>query len=144
MIDVTVSAMVAQPSAVVSDFLFDPRNDPRWIGGLVEVYPPEGALAVGVQVSRVASFMGRRIDYVLEVDRIEPGHILAMRSVAAPFPMDVTYTIESEGGAARVSLRVEGGPGGWMRLMAPVMSWQVRRNLRQDLRRLRACLGDGG
>lgn len=66
-----------------------------------------------------------------------------MRSVAAPFPMNVTYRVDPEGPGSRVSLRVEGGPGGWMRLMAPVMSWQVRRNLRQDLQRLRICLGEG-
>lgn len=142
MIDVTVSATMGRPPSIVAAFLFDPRNDPRWIGGLVEVRPPDGPLAAVVRVSRVASFMGRRIDYVLEVERIEEGRILAMQSVEAPFPMRVTYEVEAEGDASRVSLRVEGGPGGLMRLMAPVMSSQVRRNLRADLRRLSACFSE--
>lgn len=73
MIHVTVSATVEQPPSSVATFLFNPGNDPQWIGGLVEVHPPDLPLVVGVRVSRVASFMGRRIDYVLEVERIEGG-----------------------------------------------------------------------
>ena len=141
-LDVSVSAPVQRPPADVVAFLRDPANDPQWIGGIVEVHPPDEPLAVGVRVPRVASFMRRRIDYVLEVERIDERD-LVMRSVEAPFPMRVSYRVDAEGAgdASRVTLRVENGPGGLARLFTPVMAWQVRRNLRGDLRRLGAILG---
>jgi hypothetical protein len=83
--------------------------------------------------------MGRRVDYVLEVERLEEG-LVAMRSVRAPFPMRVTYAVRPLAGAPEVTLRVEGGTGGFSRLMGPVVSWQVRRNLRGDLVRLKRIL----
>lgn len=139
-IDVTVTGTLPRPPAEVAAYLADPRNDLEWIGGLVEVVPPPGPIAVGTQVQRVAKFARRRIDYVLEVERYEPGRLLQMRSVAAPFPMRVTCDVTPDGPGSRVALRVEGGPGGLMRLFSPLMSLEVRRNLRSDLRRLRSRL----
>lgn len=139
-IDVTVTSTIPRPAAEVAAYLADPRNDLEWIGGLVEVIPPPGPMEVGTRVQRVAKFARRRIDYVLEVERYEPGRLLQMRSVAAPFPMRVTYEVSPASEGASVALRVQGGPGGLMRLFSPLMSLEVRRNLRGDLRRLRARL----
>lgn len=143
MIDVTVSREIPRDAASVAAFLFDPRNDPKWIGGLVEVEPPPGRLAPGTRVHRIAKFMGRRIDYVLEVQAIEHPRLLDMKSVKAPFPMHVRYGIEAVGeGSARVSLTVGGGPGGPARLFHPLMARMVRRNLRADLERLARAVGE--
>jgi hypothetical protein len=139
-IDVTVRARINRPAAEVGAFLTDPRNDPEWIGGLIEVHPPSAPLELGTRVERVASFMGRRIEYVLEVVRFEPGRALEMRAVRSPFPMLVSYVVEEARDSSIVSLRVEGGPGGPMRVLHPLMVWQVRRNLRGDLDRLRRVL----
>ncbi len=128
------------PPEEVAAYLADPRHDTEWIGGIVEVIPPEGPVAVGTQVQRVAKFMGRHIEYILEVERFEPGRLLAMRSVKAPFPMRVTYETASHEMGSTVFLRVQGGPAGFARLFHPLMALEVRRNLRGDLRRLRARL----
>lgn len=143
--DVTVSGPVPAPPERVAAFLADPLNDTLWIGGIVEVRPPDGPLAVGTRVERVAKFAGRRIDYVLEVVRLEPGRLLEMRSVAAPFPMRVAYEVAPahEGATAPtssiVTLRVGGGPGGILALFNWLTAIEVRRNLRADLRRLARC-----
>ena len=39
----------------------------------------------------MATFLDRRIEYVLEVVEYDPKTLLAMRSVKGPFPMEVTY-----------------------------------------------------
>lgn len=140
--DVTVSGAVPATPERVAAFLVDPRNDTRWIGGIVEVHPPDGPLEVGTRVERVAKFAGRRIDYILEVVRLEPGRLLEMRSVAAPFPMEVSYEVAPgpEGAPGRgtsvVTLCVGGGPGGILALFNWLTAIEVRRNLRADLRRL--------
>lgn len=139
-IDVTVSRTIGRSPRVVMAYLADAAHDTEWIGGLIEVHPPDGPLAVGTRVERVAGFMRRRIEYVLEVVALEPERRIAMRSIRAPFPMEVTYEATPEGTGSRVSLRVQGGPGGLARLLHPVMARQVRGNLTGDLARLAARL----
>lgn len=138
--DVRVDAYVARPPDAVADFMFDPRHDPDWIGGIERVEPPDGPVGIGTEILRVARFMGRRIVYVLRIAEFVPGRRVTMESVKAPFPMGVTYDVRSEGGGSRVGLRVTGGYGLVMRLAKPLISRQIRRNLESDLRRLRARL----
>lgn len=145
--DVTVTRTLAAASEVVRAYMFAPQHDPEWITGIKSVQVPPGPLVVGTRVPRVAAFMGRRIDYVLEVAELGPGE-LDMRSTDAPFPMRVTYSIAPSGDgrvSASVTIRVRGGAGGMMVLLAPIVRWQIRRNLRRDLRLLgRRLEGDEG
>ena len=143
-IDVTEQATIASDRERVASYAMDPRNDPIWISGIKEAEPlTELPLEKGSRVRRVASFLGRRIDYVLEVSEIEPGARLLMRSVKSPFPMVVTYSFEDAPGGTRVSLRVEGEPAAKYRLAGPMMAPAVRRSLGKDLRNLKAIIESG-
>ncbi|MDA0365768.1 MAG: SRPBCC family protein [Chloroflexi bacterium] len=139
-IDVTVTRTIGRSPREVMAYLADAAHDPEWIGGLIEVHPPDGPLAVGTQVERVAGFMRRRIEYVLEVVALEPERHIAMRSIRAPFPMEVTYEAAPADAGSLVSLRVQGGPGGLARMLHPLMARQMRGNLSGDLARLAARL----
>jgi len=132
-LDVTVSAVVAAPPGEVGSYVFDPLNDPEWIGGIREArWLTEPPLRVGSRVERVARFAGRRVEYVLEVTELEAPSRIRMRSVRAPFPMDVAYGLEDASPGCRVSIRV--GGGGWAQRLARPL---VRRNLERDLRNLK-------
>jgi uncharacterized membrane protein len=140
-IDVTASVTIARPRDEVAAYVVDHRHDPIWIGGITESEllgdPP---IAVGSRVRRVASFLGKRIDYVNEVTRLDPGALLEMRSVQSPFPMVVTYAFEDTDGGTRASVRVEGDPSALYRLAGPLLARQVRSNVSKDLGKLRAIL----
>jgi uncharacterized membrane protein len=142
-IDTRAVIAVARPREEVAAYLRDPGNDPRWIGGLrsarLVTEPPVG---VGSQVERVASFLGRRIEYVNEITELT-GTRLTMRSVRSPFPMRVTYGFDDAGGATEVSVRVEGDASRLYRLADPLLAWLVRRSVRRDLRTLKRVLEDG-
>jgi uncharacterized membrane protein len=142
-IDTRAVIAVARPREEVAAYLRDPGNDPRWIGGLrsarLVTEPPVG---VGSQVERVASFLGRRIEYVNEITELT-GTRLAMRSVRSPFPMRVSYGFDDAGGATEVSVRVEGDASRLYRLADPLLAWLVRRSVRRDLRTLKRVLEDG-
>jgi uncharacterized membrane protein len=143
-IDVTAEVAIARPRAEVAAYMIDPANDPTWIGGVRDVRmqtPPP--LRAGSRVARVASFLGRRVEYVNEVTELDPGRVLDMRSVKAPFPMRVTYSFEDAdgGGAATVVRnRVRGDPGGFFALFGPLLAPLVRRSVQKDLERLRDVL----
>jgi uncharacterized membrane protein len=139
-IDVLAEVRVRRPREQVAAYMSDPANDPEWIGGLREARllgdPP---LQQGSRVARVASFMGRRVEYVNEITTLEPGSVLEMRSVKAPFPMHITYTFEDREGGTLVRNHVRGG-GGLFSLGSPLFAPLVRRNVQKDLERMRDVL----
>ena len=138
MTDVTAERVIARPRAEVAAYVTDWRNDPSWIGALRNVrLVTDGPLRIGSQVARVASFLGRRIEYVNEVVELEPDARLVMRSVRAPFPMTVTYEFEdAEDGGTRVRIRAGGDASGFYRLAGPLLSRAGERGIRGDLERL--------
>jgi hypothetical protein len=141
-IDVIAEVSVRRDREAVAAYMFEPATESEWIGGVREARlqgdPP---LTTGSRVARVASFLGRRIDYVNEVVQLDPGRCLDMRSVQAPFPMRVTYTLEdADGGGTTVRNRVRGDARGFFALASPVLAALVRRSVQRDLERLRAAL----
>lgn len=139
-IDVTVHRVIPLPPHDVARYAMDYRHDHEWTQGIktAQLNRPaaDGGLGVGAQVTRTAYFLGKRIDYVLEIAAYEPPALLDMVSVVAPMPMRVTYRFDNHPGGTQASIRVRGGGNGFYRLAAPLMAWQVRRSLRKDLRHL--------
>jgi len=147
--DVTVSETISAPREDVARYVMDHRNDTTWIGGITESeLLGEEPLGVGSDVRRVASFMGKRIDYVLRTAELQPGHRLEMRSVKAPFPMQVTYAFDDAPGGMVTSVRVQGEPASMYKIAGPMLARQTRRSVARDLRTLKNLMehstGDGG
>ena len=140
-IDVTAEVLIGRNREEVARYAINPENDPVWIGGIVEATllgdPP---LRSGSQVQRVAKFLGRRIEYVLEVTDFEPEGQLRMKSVKGPFPMDVTYQFQERDGGTLARIRVQGDAGGFYKLAAPLMARMVKRNISKDLEALKDLL----
>jgi len=132
--DVTIRQEIAAPRDDVAAYVFDHRHDPEWIGGITSSElvgdPP---LRIGSDVRRVASFMGKRIEYVNRVETLDPGRMMHMRSVEAPFPMQVTYAFEDRDGATVASVRVQGEPTSMYKVAGRLLERQVRRSVAADL-----------
>jgi uncharacterized membrane protein len=140
MADVSAETTIARPRDDVARYATDWRNDRDWIGALTDVrLVQEDPL----QVARVASFLGKRIEYVNEVVEQEPGRRLVMRSVKAPFPMTVTYEFEDAGVGTLMRIRTEGDASGFYRLAGPLLSRAVKRGVTGDLERLKSRLEAG-
>jgi uncharacterized membrane protein len=140
-VNVTTTATIGRPRGEVAAYLRDPANDTTWIGGLrsARLLTP-APVAVGSQIERVASFLGRRVEYVNEITELTSER-LAMRSVRAPFPMQVTYGHrQASDGATEVSVRVQGDAGRYYALLAPLLGVAVRRSITRDLRNLKRIL----
>lgn len=138
---VIVETTIDRPREEVAAYVVDWRNDLSWIGALTEstllTEPPVG---VGSRVRRVASFLGKRIEYVNEVVEHEPGARLAMRSVQAPFTMTVVYEFGDAPGGTLVRIRTEGDASGFYRLAGTLLSRVVKRSIAADLGRLKTTL----
>jgi hypothetical protein len=142
--DVTVETLIRRPRGEVAGFATDWRNDPRWIRALTDVrLETDEPFGAGSQVARVASFLGRRMEYVNEVAELVPGERLVMRSVKAPFPMTVTYRWADAPGGTVMSIRAQGDATGFYRMAGPALSLAVRRGIKGDLEQLKRVLEAG-
>lgn len=136
-VDVTAERTIGRLPVEVASYAMDPANDPQWIGGISEAeLLTEPPVAEGSRVRRVASFLGRRIEYVMEVERWVPGEGVVMRSVVSPFPMRVTYAFDDDPAGTRALIRVEGEAEGFYRIAGPLLAAGVRRGITRDLRTL--------
>lgn len=140
-LDVVAETVIRRSTEDVASYATDPDNETEWISGIRESHMLSiGPVAKGTRVERVAKFLGKRVDYVLEVAEHEPNRRLVMRSIKSPFPMDVSYEFESAGDATRMRIRIQGGPGGLLALAAPLTAAAVKRNITSDLRNLKRIL----
>src|SRR5260370_8391234 len=90
-LDVTAHLEIQRDSKAVAAYAFEPANDPIRIGGIsqAKLLTPR-PIGTGTQVQRRAKFLGRSIDYILEVRTLEPDHLMAMESIKSPFPSHPT------------------------------------------------------
>ena len=122
--DVTAERVIPLGPDQVAAYAMDWRHDHEWTQGIRRAEltkpAPGGDFGVGAEVTRVAYFLGKRIDYVLAVVGYEPPTLLDMKSVAGPFPMHVTYRFEPDAGGtepvsgcAAAPAGPTGSPGRW-------------------------------
>jgi hypothetical protein len=137
-IDVLAQMEIARPPGTVAAYEFDATNDPTWIGGVrsAEQLTP-GRIGVGSRVRRIGSFLGRSIEWVMDVTEFEPGRRLAMHAIRSPFPMDVTYELAPAGDGTRATIRIQGEARGMYGLLGPFTPIMIRRSVQSDLGRLK-------
>lgn len=140
-IDVEAEVFIYKPRNEVAEYASNPDNDPVWITGITEANlltdPPVG---LGTRVERVAGFLGRKVEYVLETTEYRPEELVVMTSVKGPFPMKVTYGFEEAKGGTLARIRIEGETTGFYQLAGPIMSRAVKRNITNDLETLKDIL----
>ena len=137
-IDVTAETRIGRPRREVAGYAMAAENDPIWISGVVEAKMlTEPPLGVGARITRVATFLGRRIEYVNEVVEFDPQAGMMMRSIKGPFPMTLTYAFDDESGGTRARIRVRGEASGFFKLATPVLSRAVLRSITNDLKTLK-------
>jgi hypothetical protein len=139
-LDVTAHIEIHRDSKAVATYAFEPTNDPVWIGGISQAeLLTQRPIDTGTQVQRRAKFLGRTIDYILEIRSFEPEHLMVMESLKSPFPMKVTYQFDVlDAGTTLAMIRVQGTARAFYGLADVLMAPLVKRNLHHDLRRLKA------
>ncbi|MFQ5933174.1 MAG: SRPBCC family protein [Dehalococcoidia bacterium] len=139
-VDVQAEIVINRPRDDVAGYAMNPGNDPIWISGIIEANPlTELPLSIGTRVKRVARFLGKRMDYTLEVVEYDPRAVMVMRT-SYPFEMMVSYEFEERGGSTLARIHVQGEGTGFYRLAAPLLSRMVKRSVAKDLEALKRIL----
>ncbi len=141
MVDAKESIVIDKPASAVFAFISDPNHDISWVGGVKQAKLLTPApIAVGSQVSRMASFLGRTMHYVLEITTFQEPALLSMKSIKGPFHMHVEYMLNETEGKTTLQVRVMGNPKGFYKVASPLLALQVRKGIKRDLKELKLIL----
>ncbi len=133
---------IDRPLEEVFDYVANPENLPVWSSIVLEVHKEaQGELREGDRFTTVAKFLGRRFETPMEVTSHEPPRQHSDRSTGGPFEQEYTYTFEqTAGGPTRLTQVAEGEPGGFFRLVGPLLEMAGKRQFRADLQTLKDLL----
>jgi uncharacterized protein YndB with AHSA1/START domain len=135
------SVVVRRPREEVFAYLADPENDPQWssAGGTMRL-TSDRPVRVGSTVRQESRFLGRRLDFALEVTAYEPSTRFGMKVTAGPIRFSGMRTLESVAEGTKVTFAGGGQSNGFFRIAEPLVTWLANRQLRADLRALKQVL----
>lgn len=141
-VDVNTEILISATCKKVAEFSSDPDNAPDWYVNIKSVeWKTPKPLQIGSHIAFKARFLGRQISYVYEIAEWSPNEKLVMRTTDGPFPMETTYTWQAiDEYTTRMSLRNRGNPSGFSKLLAPFMSFMIKKANRKDLLHLKNIL----
>ena len=136
------SVEIDRPPEEVFSYVANPENLPEWTNLVLEVRKDaEDQPHAGDRFSVVAKFLGRRFETPFEVSAHEPPRHHSDRSTGGPFEQEYIYTFEQTGaGGTRITQVVETEPGGFFKLVGPLLERAGSRQLRTDLSNLKDLL----
>lgn len=130
------SIAIERPIDVVFAFLADGMNNPRWRTSVLDIQPVPGKPGTYKQGMKGP---GGRVDGDYTITAMTPNESITMQAIAGMVRPTVTYRLEPEGDATRVTyiLHFEGkGPA---KLMDPIVTLVMRAEVAM-LPNLKACL----
>jgi len=141
-VDVSHSIEIDRPADEVFGFVSEFPNNPRWQRGQRSCrWTSEPPLRVGSTYDQHARFLGRDMVNSFRVIEHEDGRRVKFTSTGGTFPITVTRTVEPLGDSrSRFTERVEGEPGRFFRIAAPLLRPLVKASIKRDFPRLKALL----
>jgi uncharacterized membrane protein len=137
MLKIESTIVINRPVEEVFAVLSNLENSPKWSSAFLEVTKTsEGSIGVGTTWRAVQKAFGQRLESEVEVTEYEPNRMWTQKG-KSPFPVHVQATFESVDSGTRVNLRLEGEPGGFFKLAAPVVASMAKRQAEADLANLK-------
>jgi len=143
MVDVVVSGTVEASPEDVYAFLADLRNWPKWQSDMKSTDLVEGQPGqVGAVYRYVSKAMGQTFDSTVRLVRADGTREVAFEGEwAGMIRPSGRYLVEAAPGGSRVTLNPHPEARGAGRILAPLMTWMIRRLNRAHLDALRQELG---
>jgi uncharacterized protein YndB with AHSA1/START domain len=141
MIQVEFNTLIQKPVAEVYAFLAVPANLPRWQKNIQSVTPiSQDAMTVGKQYRTSGEILGRKIDGIMTITSIEPAKSFGYKGQNGPMQIQATFTFKPLGANTKLTLNVQGEPGGMFKLAEGMLVNQMKGMMEGNLATLKALL----
>ena len=140
-ISVNDSVVIARPVPEVFAFVADHENLPAWTVGVKESQRlTAGPPANGARYRVVGKLLGRSVESSYQITAFDRDRGFEGTMTSPMFGFCERYRFESDQDATRVSMSAAVEPRGVFRLLTPIMTAGVRRQVKADHRRLKTLL----
>jgi len=141
MIFINVSTLILRPVWEVFDFIAAPENNFRWqYGSLDSVQISAGDLRVGALFSSFGHFMGRRIQSTFEITEFETNKSYGFETFSGPIQLQTSYSFETVDHGTNVLVSAQVNPGGFFKLVDPIVARVARQQFKENLAKLKIIL----
>jgi uncharacterized membrane protein len=142
MVDIKTEMIIHCPIEKVSSYASNPDHAPEWYVNIDSAeWLTDKTLSLDSQIAFKATFLGRELAYVYKIEEYIPGEKLVMKTANGPFPMKTTYTWEKlEQNRTKMTLRNQGEPSGFSKILTPFMSTLMKKANQKDLKKIKEIL----
>lgn len=141
LIDLSAEADIARPAEAAWAVVADYRLDPQWRRGVRRMEPsPAGPVTVGTTTDEVLRLAGSTYRNLGVVTAVTEGSVFAWRTTEGADANGSRKVTPLADDRCRVRLTLTVQVTGVQRLIAPLLSRMLRRNLFGDVERLRELL----
>ena len=141
MISINLNAMILRPVWDVFDFIANPRNNSQWqYGALESVQISAGNMQVGTVFSSFGHFMGRRIRSDFEVTEYKMNESFGFETISGPIQLQTSYGFEAIDHGTNVMVSSLINPGGFFKLVDPIVARVARKQFKENLTTLKEIL----
>ncbi len=138
------SVVIGTPVEKVFAFVTDLENASLWQSWAVEAnYTSDGPRGAGTPYVYVARFLGRRIESTGEITAFEPNRRYAWKVTSGPIPMEAETVFEPVDSGTKVTVIMQGEPGGFFKLAEPIVVRMAKRQIETDYANLKDLLEAG-
>jgi len=127
-------ALPAQPDQVF-EMVADWPGHARWQPSLSEAWV-DGPLAVGSHLQEVRAAFSQKVRATFEVTDLEPGRLVAARSISGPMKATEAYLVEPEAAGSRLTLTFDLEPPLVLKMFQAYFEPQLRLELERSLENL--------
>lgn len=141
MISINLHILILRPVWEVFDFIARPENNPLWqYGSLVSVQMSPGDTGVGTVFSSFGHFMGRRIQSKFEVTEFHVNKRYGFETISGPIQLQTSYNFEAVNHGTNVTVTSLINPGGFFKLLDPIVARAAKKQFQENLARLKELL----
>jgi len=141
MIKLESSVVINKPLSEVFAFTTNPANNAKWQDGVIESrISKKTDDMIGSVITDVRKVLGRKMEGELEVVAYEPNKKTAMKIIKGPVKMEITQLYEAVDGGTKVSVTMEGEPGGFFKLMGDALTKQLQEQNEQNFQKLKQVM----
>ena len=135
------SVIIKRPAEQVYNFVTDLKNLPRWEPAILEVEQTSaGEMGVGTTYRGINKMMGMKMKWTATVSECEPNKKWGETIISGSSRIDEHLDFDAVDGSTRFTLAYDMKAGGILKLLSPMITSTMRKQVKDNLGNLKRIL----